>query len=562
MEPPAPDAPGPKHLTVVPSILRVWFGVNAEVTRGFYAASGLSLMTLKYCVETVATFYAAGHWLTPWEFLTPLLNNRVDILTPAPGWVGWAMLAWTLPFVWIAFSMSVRRAANAGLSPWSGVLILVPLVNLATMLALAVIPARRRSIWDPPPVPHEEGITPLKPSSWQPWSPQALLAGLLVGCVIVGLFSFGFGGFAASVFLSTVIAAAALLLRNLLTRPSSKRGDQAAAPAPRPAAQGKSRALLAILTGVLVGLISIGLVVYALGDYGAALFFGGPILMGCVTGFVFNFQQRQPLGATMAVALLMLLASGGCLLLFALEGIICLLMAAPLFLPLVMLGAMLGKAIAGATHTSLSHTASMLLVLPLMAGLETVSAPEPVEHVVVSHVEIDAPPATVWRHVVEFPDLPEPEDWFFQAGIACPMRATIVGHGVGAIRYCEFTTGSFVEPITTWDAPNRLAFDVTSQPDPMRELSPYRHVHAPHLRDASLKSQRGEFRLVAIPGGRTRLEGRTWYTFEMHPQAYWIFWSDLSIHKIHDRVLVHIKQLSESADKNKPNPARTGIHNR
>ncbi|GIS61480.1 MAG: hypothetical protein CM1200mP2_37050 [Planctomycetaceae bacterium] len=131
--------------------------------------------------------------------------------------------------------MSVRRAANAGLSPWSGVLIFAPLGQSGEKgLALAVIPARRRSIWDPPPVPHEEGITPLKPSSWQPWSPQALLAGLLVGCVIVGLFSFGFGGFAASVFLSTVIAAAALLLRNLLTRPSSKRGDQAAAPAPAP----------------------------------------------------------------------------------------------------------------------------------------------------------------------------------------------------------------------------------------------------------------------------------------------------------------------------------------
>lgn len=57
MEPPAPDAPGSQNLTAVPSILRVWFGVNAEVTRGVYAASGLGLMTLKYCVETVATLH-------------------------------------------------------------------------------------------------------------------------------------------------------------------------------------------------------------------------------------------------------------------------------------------------------------------------------------------------------------------------------------------------------------------------------------------------------------------------------------------------------------------------
>ena len=529
-----------------PSILIVWFGFNAEVTRGVYAASGLGLMTVKYCIETVATFYAAGHWLTPWEFLTPLLNNRVDILTPAPGWVGWAMLAWTLPFVWIAFSMSVRRAANAGLSPWAGVLILVPLVNLASMLALAAIPARRRSIWDPPSsVAQVPDMTAVKPPSGNSWNPQAILAVLLVGLVVAGLVVFGFGGFGAGVFFAAAFAAVALMLRNSMPRPSPEPAAQFPT-SPQP--KGKPRTLLAMLAGVLVGLISLGLTVYVLGDYGAALFFGGPILMGCVTGFVFNFEHRQPWGATVGIASVMLFASGGCLLLFALEGIICLLMAAPLLLPLVILGALLGKAVAGATHTSLSHTASMLLVLPLMAGVESTQAPEPVEHVVISHVEIDAPPDTVWEYVVEFPDLPEPDDWFFRAGIACPMRARIEGHGVGAIRYCEFTTGSFVEPITDWDRPNRLAFDVTSQPDPMRELSPYRHVHPPHLEDASLKSRRGEFRLVPLPEGRTRLEGRTWYTFEMHPQAYWLFWSDTSIHKIHGRVLAHIKQLSETAN--------------
>lgn len=475
-EPVPAHSPDPNLQASSPPILRVWFGLQDEVSRGVYVASGVGLMLVKYCCEAVATFYFTGHALTPWEFLTPLLNNRVDILSPAPDWVGPAMLAWTLPFVWIAFSMSVRRAANAGTSAWTGVLILVPLVNLVVMFILAIVPARRRSIWDLSP---------------RPASP------------------------------ATVAETRAVPVR-------------------------KTRSLLAILAGMLVGLSSVGLSVYGLGEYGAALFFGAPILMGCITGFVFNYEQPQSWGATVGISSAMLFAAGSCLLMFALEGIICLLMAAPLFLPLVILGGLLGKAVAGATHTSISQTVGMLLVLPLMAGVETAQAPDPPEYVVTSHVEIDAPPETVWKYVVEFPDLPEPDDWFFRVGIACPMRARIEGHGVGATRYCEFTTGSFVEPITTWDEPKRLAFDVTSQPDPMRELSPYRHVHPPHLADASLKSRRGEFRLVALPGRRTRLEGRTWYTFEMYPQAYWTLWSDVSIHKIHDRVLAHIKQLSEA----------------
>jgi hypothetical protein len=66
------------------------------------------------------------------------------------------------------------------------------------------------------------------------------------------------------------------------------------------------------------------------------------------------------------------------------------------------------------------------------------------------------------------------------------------------------------------------------------------------LADQSLTNRCGEFRLVDLGGGRTRLEGRTWYTFDMHPQAYWTLWSDLAIHKIHRRVLAHVKQLAES----------------
>ena len=67
-----------------------------------------------------------------------------------------------------------------------------------------------------------------------------------------------------------------------------------------------------------------------------------------------------------------------------------------------------------------------------------------------------------------------------------------MGSGVGAERHCIFTTGEFVEPITTWDEPRQLAFNVREQPDPMIELTPYRHIHPPHL-DLAFRSVRGEF---------------------------------------------------------------------
>ena len=139
---------------------------------------------------------------------------------------------------------------------------------------------------------------------------------------------------------------------------------------------------------------------------------------------------------------------------------------------------------------------------------------------------------------------PTPREWLFRLGVAYPRRARIEGTGVGAIRYCEFSTGPFVEPITRWKASSRLAFDVTAQPAPMTEWSPYRRVHAPHL-DGYFRSRRGEFRLVRLDGDRTRLEGRTWYELEMAPQTYWKMLADVIMSRIHLRVLTHVKALSE-----------------
>ena len=78
----------------------------------------------------------------------------------------------------------------------------------------------------------------------------------------------------------------------------------------------------------------------------------------------------------------------------------------------------------------------------------------------------------------------------------------------------------------------------------MRELSPYRAIRPPHL-DGAFRARRGEFRLVALPDGRTRLEGSTWYTLELAPGGYWRLWADLLVHAIHARVLAHVKRLAE-----------------
>jgi uncharacterized protein YndB with AHSA1/START domain len=211
---------------------------------------------------------------------------------------------------------------------------------------------------------------------------------------------------------------------------------------------------------------------------------------------------------------------------------------------MALMGAGLGRALARRPRSGTPRIAFVLVPLPLLAAIE-VARPSPSPSEVLTTVEIAAPPDVVWRHVVTFSELREPPAWFFRLGIAYPRRATIAGRGVGALRRCEFSTGAFLEPITAWEEPTRLAFDVAAQPPPLTEWSPYRHVAAPHL-DGYLRVHGGEFRLRPLTGGRTLLEGRTFYEMRIFPAAYWRLWSDALIHAIHQRVLGHIKALSEA----------------
>jgi len=219
-------------------------------------------------------------------------------------------------------------------------------------------------------------------------------------------------------------------------------------------------------------------------------------------------------------------------------------MALPIAWAIALPGAVLGRVMArGAMFGSTG--AGMALLVPLFLGVEPRGAPTP--HEVVTIVEIAAPPDEVWRHVVTFPDLPPPTALLFRAGVAAPTRARIEGSGVGAVRYCDFTTGSFVEPITAWDENQRLAFDITAQAPPMSELSPYRNVNPPHL-DGYFRATHGEFRLTPLPGGRTRLEGRTAYVVDMFPQRYWTLAAGRIVAAIHERVLRHIAALAEEEE--------------
>lgn len=323
--------------------------------------------------------------------------------------------------------------------------------------------------------------------------------------------------------------------------PGPRRLDRAI---PRNAA---GSAALAALAAAAVGLPAVLFGTLLLGNYGWGLFVALPFCLGLFSVLLHSYHEPRTFGSSMGVAMLSVVFLGAMLMVFAVEGLICLLMAIPLAGPLALLGGMLGYSVQRRYWTRAGAPAMLSVVLlfaPAFMGFEHAGNPEPPLLEVRTAIEVNAPPEIVWRQVVAFSEIPPPKELVFRAGIAYPIRAEIFGQGVGAERHCIFSTGAFVEPIEIWDEPRLLKFGVTQNPAPMEEWTPYKHIDAPHLH-GFLVSRAGQFLLTPLPGGRTRLEGTTWYRHTMWPAAYWQIWSNGIIHRIHLRVLRHIKASTE-----------------
>jgi len=331
--------------------------------------------------------------------------------------------------------------------------------------------------------------------------------------------------------------------------PSSAAGGRISSISPYwPTTRTGSAAAAVVLVALLGVVVTWGILRFA-GNYGLTLFISLPFVMGYLAVAIYSRNQQVDSGDVLGVVSLSLLLTGAGITAIAVEGIICLLMAAPLAWLLAVFGGFVAKAIHG-RETSPQSMPSMYVVmlvsLPALLGVEHVAPPPVPRFQVHTTIEIAAPPELVWKRLIEFPPLQIPSEWPFRLGIAYPIEARITGEGLTADRECRFSTGSFKEPILVWEPGKHFAFSVSDEPLLMRETSPYKNIHVRHLEDHDFQPERADFVLVRLPNGGTRLEGTTTYQNKMWPGQYWRLWTDAIIHAIHNRVFLHVKKLAEA----------------
>jgi uncharacterized membrane protein YhaH (DUF805 family) len=297
------------------------------------------------------------------------------------------------------------------------------------------------------------------------------------------------------------------------------------------------------LSGTAVTLFSVAVSTLVFHVYGYGLFVVSPFIVGAIAGYVANRDGDIGKGSTVRVALGAAMLGGLALVATALEGIVCIVMAAPIGFGFALAGGLLGRAIARLGRRSARDTAPGLALLPLVFALEY-AFPPMMAFDTLQTVRINASPSAVWNAIIDMNTMDEPPGIPFRLGVAYPIRGEIVGAGVGAMRRGEFSTGTAIERVIEWIPERKLSFVVEKDVPAMHEISPYEHVHAPHA-IGYFRTSLTSFELTPRADGGTELIERTAHQLKLDPATYWLPMARWIVHENNMRVLAHIRRQAE-----------------
>jgi uncharacterized membrane protein YhaH (DUF805 family) len=305
---------------------------------------------------------------------------------------------------------------------------------------------------------------------------------------------------------------------------------------------------LGLLSGVALCLGAVAVSTLVFHVYGYSLFVFAPIVIGASVAIIANRSVEVGAGKTIGLVMATLGLGALALMAFAFEGFICILMASPLIAFMGLVGALVGVAISRGRRNrgrGRYDTLKCIVLLPLALLGEFLFRPaadfESVESIV-----IDASAQEVWDSVVHMNPIPDAPVAPFRWGLAYPLRGEINGEGVGAVRRGVFSTGVAYERVVVWEPERRLSFIVLSDPPSMHELSPYKHVNAPHGQ-SYFRTRDARFTITPLAKGRTRLTLATHHDLDLDPALYWLPMAQWAVHANKVRVLRHFRQQAEAA---------------
>ncbi len=267
-------------------------------------------------------------------------------------------------------------------------------------------------------------------------------------------------------------------------------------------------------------------------QYSVGLILLMPGVQGLITGLMFGRDKRDAVGGVSAIFILWLVDLVGGVAVLR-EGVICLIMAAPILLAITAIGYIIGRLLAR-WKVGRKTSVSLAPLLVVFVVAETLAPAPDAPFSVTDTVTVAAPPDYVWRYVLDYPDNPAPPKyWMWSIGLPYPTHSVAPVQAVGQRRDCKFSGNqAFEERIAVLQPNKRLVFDITKQPQHPEIIG-------------HMTVDRGEILLRPNADGTTTIIATSWYRLHVRPAGYFGWWAEDVTRHIHFRVLGYMKTLAE-----------------
>ncbi|TGM52892.1 hypothetical protein [Leptospira adleri] len=283
------------------------------------------------------------------------------------------------------------------------------------------------------------------------------------------------------------------------------------------------------------------------GVYGVALFIAIPFSIGILIAFARAFHSKATFGDILSIMVfpVVILLLG--FLFIGKEGFICILMALPIAIVPLLVGAWIGYKI---QNRIWSKYLVVLIVLfcNISAHVFDWSDSSPRTNEVRTSIVVGSPAQKVWRRITSPFVFGEAENFFFRNGVSYPISMEVVRRDGVLFLNCLYTNGSTSAVLKEFIENKTMKFEFPSPQVTMKETSFYGKVEPKHIR-GKIWASFGEFRLVPVSENEVKIVATTRYVNGLGPKFYWKLWSDYLIDEMHEHVLQKIKADLESAGK-------------
>jgi len=317
-----------------------------------------------------------------------------------------------------------------------------------------------------------------------------------------------------------------------------------------------------LLYGIAYGLVSRA--IFALEDfrgeeYGKALFptyglmtmsfmFIVPLVIGLITAYHQDNITSSRKIAMITMPVFAILGLVGISVLSGKEGIICALMALPVFLFMALLNGFIGTRIFHRNRKNDKLYVSLFIILPFLIALleNQLGLTDKIftEH---TTIEINATDKTVWSNITRVKEISEDENnnsLFQFMGFPRPIEAELDTIAIGGIRKAIFARGLFFTETVTQMQPNKLlAFNIVADPKSIPPKALDEHVMVGGKYFDVLE---GKYEIEKINDEKIILHLTSQFRLSTRFNFYSGLWSKLIMKDIQENILDIIKRRSEA----------------